>query len=56
MNWFGAQQGEGVEYHLLAIAVALPLIVRGSGALSLDRLLSNRPTRDLHPSAIPSLR
>jgi putative oxidoreductase len=38
MNWFGAQRGEGFEYHLLAIAVALPIIVRGSGAVSLDRL------------------
>lgn len=24
MNWFGTQKGEGIEYHLLAIAVALP--------------------------------
>jgi putative oxidoreductase len=38
MNWFGTQRGEGIEYHLLAIAVALPIIVRGSGAVSLDRL------------------
>jgi putative oxidoreductase len=36
-NWFGAQKGEGYEYHLLAIAIALAIIVKGAGALSLDR-------------------
>ena len=39
MNWFGAQQGEGFEYHLLALGLAVPLIVRGGGALALDRRL-----------------
>ena len=56
MNWFGTQKGEGFEYHLLAIVVALPIIVRGSGAFSLDRFLANIPVRDVHPNAIPSLR
>ena len=55
MNWFGTQKGEGYEYHLLAIAVALPIIFRGAGALSIDRLLANLPARDVHPNAIPSL-
>src|SRR5258705_2053367 len=32
MNWFGAKQGEGVEYHLLALGLALALIVNGAGA------------------------
>src|ERR1700757_4891158 len=36
MNWTGQQKGEGFEYHLLAIATALVLMVRGSGALSVD--------------------
>jgi putative oxidoreductase len=40
MNWFGAQKGEGFEYHLLAITVGLLIALRGSGALSLDRLLA----------------
>jgi len=39
MNWFGAQKGEGVEYHLLALAIALALVIRGAGAFSVDRLL-----------------
>lgn len=40
MNWFGNQQGEGYEYHLLAIALAVAILVKGSGALSIDRALS----------------
>lgn len=40
MNWSGKQAGEGYEYHLLAIAVALVILVKGSGALSIDRLLT----------------
>jgi putative oxidoreductase len=43
MNWTGQQKGEGFEYHLLAIAIAIVLMVKGSGALSVDRALSTRP-------------
>ena len=39
MNWFGDRKGHGIEYHLLAIALAITIIVRGSGAASLDHLL-----------------
>jgi len=39
-NWSGNQKGEGYEYHLLTIAIALVLIIKGSGALSVDRALS----------------
>ncbi len=42
MNWYGSQKGEGFEYHLLAIAIAVTLVVRGAGALSLDRLIASR--------------
>jgi putative oxidoreductase len=42
MNWFGAQKGEGFEYHLLAVAVAMVIALKGSGALSIDRLLVRR--------------
>lgn len=38
MNWFGAQQGEGFEYHLLIIGACLSLIVSGGGAFSIDRI------------------
>jgi putative oxidoreductase len=36
MNWAGAQKGEGYEYHLLAIGIALALILRGGGKWSVD--------------------
>lgn len=39
MNWSGAQGGEGIELHLLAIGLAIPLIARGAGAFSVDGLV-----------------
>jgi len=39
LNWFGTQKGHGIEYHLLAIALALVVVVKGAGALSVDRLV-----------------
>jgi putative oxidoreductase len=39
MNWFGNQAGEGFEFHLLAIAIAAALVLRGGGRWSLDRKL-----------------
>lgn len=39
MNWVGAKAGEGFEYHLLGIALAIGIVVRGSGAFSVDRVL-----------------
>lgn len=42
MNWTGAQQGQGYEFHLLALALALVVVIRGGGALSLDRALTAR--------------
>jgi putative oxidoreductase len=41
LNWLGDRKGHGYEYHLLAIALAAVIIARGSGAVSLDRLLVN---------------
>jgi putative oxidoreductase len=42
MNWSGDQKGEGFEFHLLAIALGLAVLVKGAGALSIDRLLAHR--------------
>lgn len=42
MNWAGSQGGEGFEYHLLALALSLPLIVLGGGAWSLDSLIAKK--------------
>ena len=39
MNWYGTQKGEGFEYHLLVIGLALLLLVDGAGKYSIDYLL-----------------
>lgn len=44
MNWSGTRGGEGYEYHLLAIALLVGIIVRGSGALSLDYWITAKTT------------
>lgn len=45
MNWFGQQQGEGVEYHLLVIGIAAALLVTGGGRWSVDRQIANKIAR-----------
>ncbi len=40
MNWFGNQAGEGFEYSLLVIGLALTVVVNGSGKWSVDNLIS----------------
>jgi putative oxidoreductase len=40
MNWSGTQKGEGIELHILAIAMAVAVALQGSGALSIDRALT----------------
>jgi len=42
MNWSGQQKGEGFEYHLLALAGLLVILIKGAGALSIDHALSGR--------------
>src|SRR5574337_736653 len=42
MNWFGNQKGEGCEYHILTVAIAVALMIRGGGAFSADRALSKQ--------------
>src|SRR6266403_4940982 len=44
MNWTGTQKGEGIEFHLLVLAVVAFLMIRGAGAFSVDRVL-NVPVR-----------
>ena len=41
MNWTGQQPGEGFEFHLLVLAMAFLMMVRGAGAWSLDRVLES---------------
>jgi putative oxidoreductase len=40
MNWEGKQAGEGFEYHLLVLAIAVSIMMRGAGKWSIDRALS----------------
>jgi putative oxidoreductase len=46
MNWAGTNKGEGFEYHLLAIAMALAVMIGGAGAPSVDRALSSGSVPD----------
>jgi putative oxidoreductase len=36
MNWFGNQAGEGFEYHLLVIGLALSALLQGGGKYAVD--------------------
>ena len=40
MNWAGKQAGEGYEYHLLAIGLALALMIHGGGKWSFDQRIA----------------
>ena len=40
MNWAGTQKGEGFEYHLLVLSMTAFLMIRGAGALSVDRAIA----------------
>jgi len=40
MNWSGKQAGEGFEFHLLVVGMALALVIGGGGRWSLDRLIT----------------
>ena len=42
MNWNGTTQNKGFEYHILALALALVVLLRGSGAFSVDRAVTAR--------------
>ncbi len=42
MNWAGKQQGEGFEFHLLAMAIAVALMIKGGGRWSVDGLLTRK--------------
>jgi putative oxidoreductase len=53
MNWTGTQKGEGFEFHVLVIAMALVLAVWGGGKYSLDatlfRWIEEREKRRVRP-------
>jgi putative oxidoreductase len=39
MNWSGKQAGEGFEFHILALGIALAVLVGGGGKSSVDRAI-----------------
>lgn len=43
VNWTGKQEGEGIEYHLLALGLSIAIMIRGGGAYSLDRRIARAP-------------
>jgi putative oxidoreductase len=51
LNWNGDQAGEGIQFHLLVVVVAVVLMVKGSGAWSIDRLLLRVLTQATHEVA-----
>lgn len=42
MNWNGNQKGEGFEYHLLALGLALIVMIYGAGKASVDALIAGK--------------
>lgn len=45
MNWFGNQAGEGLEFFILAVSLALPVAIFGGGRWSADGWLSGKATK-----------
>ncbi len=39
MNWFGNQEGEGFEYSILIIGLALTTLINGSGRYAFDNII-----------------
>lgn len=42
MNWAGTQQGEGFEFHILAVGLVVGLLIGGGGKASVDGVLQKR--------------
>src|SRR5229473_2524695 len=53
MNWAGTQKGEGFEYHLLALGLSIALLIKGGGALSVDRAIAGDQPRFVGTQATP---
>jgi putative oxidoreductase len=54
MNWSEAKGGEGFEYHLLAIALALVVLIKGAGAFSIDEAIGWRAQKTGQTAAFPT--
>jgi putative oxidoreductase len=54
MNWYGNQKGEGFEFHLLIIGLAIATQINGSGKYSVDERLIKIP-KDTEAQPIASV-
>ena len=42
MNWLGKKRGEGIEYFILLLSMLLIILIKGSGAVSIDLWLLSK--------------
>jgi len=42
MNWMGTQKGEGIEYFIPVVVIAIALLIKGGGSWAVDRVLAPR--------------
>ena len=54
MNWFGKQQGEGFEYHLLVIGISTALLIAGGGKWSIDAFIARWLREEREPVLGPT--
>jgi putative oxidoreductase len=45
MNWGGTAKDEGFEYHILALAIGIALMIKSGGRWSLDGVIAKRLKR-----------
>jgi putative oxidoreductase len=45
MNWGGTAKGEGFEYHILAMASGVALMIMGGGRWSVDGVIAEKLKR-----------
>jgi putative oxidoreductase len=45
INWYGNQKGEGFEYHILAVGLALIVMIYGAGLASVDAIIAGRAAK-----------
>lgn len=45
MNWGGTSKGEGFEYHILAVAIGVALMIMGGGRWSVDGVIAKKLKR-----------
>ena len=42
MNWSGKKRGEGIEYFIMLLSILLVIMIKGSGAISIDLWLLSK--------------